>query len=59
MGEQAQNGATFDLHDEAQKEWLTWMPKIAIVPNDPSLGDKDLTPPKAPRQTMSSTVGPN
>jgi hypothetical protein len=58
MGEQAQNGATFDLHDEAQKEWLTWMPKIAIEPNDPSLGDKDLTPPK-PRQTMSSTVEPN
>jgi len=58
IGLQAQNGDAFDLHDEAKKEWLVWSAKIAIEPNDPARGDKDLTPPKE-RQTTGAAVGPN
>jgi paraquat-inducible protein B len=30
MGEPAQPGRTFALHDEAKPEWLSWAPKIAL-----------------------------
>lgn len=34
MGEQAQNGSEFVLHDDAKKDWLDWAPTISIAPDD-------------------------
>ncbi len=31
MGNVALNGQTFDLHDDAADEWLTWAPKIPLA----------------------------
>jgi paraquat-inducible protein B len=57
MGDQAQNGATFVLHDDPEKEWLTWSPKISIEPDNPGHEEQNPklpTPPQAIRAAGGS-----
>jgi paraquat-inducible protein B len=56
MGDQAQNGSEFVLHDDSKKEWLDWAPKIPIQPDDTDRGKTDATLPRAP-ETVHSAVG--
>jgi paraquat-inducible protein B len=56
MGDQAQNGSEFVLHDDSKKEWLDWAPKIPIQPDDSDRGKTDATLPQ-PSQTVQSAVG--
>ncbi len=57
MGDQAQNGSEFVLHDDSKKEWLDWAPKIPIQPDDSDRGKTDVTLPQEP-ETVHSAVGP-
>ena len=38
MGEPAKNGSEFVLHDDVQKEWLNWAPKIPVTPDEKGTG---------------------
>ena len=56
MGDQAQNGSEFVLHDDSKKEWFDWAPKIPIQPDDSDRGKTDATLPHAP-ETVRTAVG--
>lgn len=53
MGPPAENGSTFELHDEEKKEWDDWAPKIHIAPDD---SNQSSTPglPSAPQEIQSA-----
>jgi paraquat-inducible protein B len=54
MGEQAQNGSEFVLHDSAKKDWLEWAPKISISPDQSDQPSSGVALPNAPQAIRSS-----
>jgi paraquat-inducible protein B len=52
MGNQAQNGDTFVLHDDEKKDWDDWAPKILIEPKDS--GQQPTSVPDAPQELQSA-----
>jgi paraquat-inducible protein B len=54
MGEQATNGSEFVLHDDVQKEWLNWAPKISITPEDATTRESKTGVPQTPQAIRSS-----
>jgi paraquat-inducible protein B len=56
MGQQANNGSEFVLHDDPKKEWLEWSPKIPIGPDDSATGHDTPSLPQPP-QAIRSAVG--
>jgi hypothetical protein len=57
MGDQAQNGSEFVLHDDSKKEWLDWAPKIAIQPEEGNEADQNGAKTAQAAQAVGSTVG--
>jgi paraquat-inducible protein B len=56
MGQPAQNGSEFVLHDESKKEWLSWAPAIPIQAAD-SPGQSNSTTLPQSSQAIRSAVG--
>jgi paraquat-inducible protein B len=56
MGEQAKNGSEYVLHDDVQKEWLNWSPKISVTPDEKGTGKNSTGMPGAP-DAIRSSVG--
>lgn len=49
LATQAEDGATFKLNEEAEKEWLKWQPRIPIKP-------KDLGPEQKPTESVPAAL---
>jgi len=56
MGDQAQNGSEFLLHEDSKKEWLDWAPHISITPEVSDQEKRETALPHAP-ETVRSAVG--